>query len=199
MRKRLKQAHYDRLLKAVERGDTFTKYYDSWYRKPKPKFVRVVCLSSSAAQAPSAARSADGGPTMKLTWGGDMFNMDKSLDLASVVKVQRGSECAVAAKLPVQLHSRAFSVSTAEGRTLHLVAPTQAAREVWLSFALLIMERSRQPLAELNGVAGDGTKAGTDGTSGGGVAERVRKSMGGRLSVGRLSLGRLSLGGKNNN
>ena len=208
MRKRIKQAHYDRLLKTVERGDTFTKYYDSWYCKPKPKFVRVVCLSSSsggsagltvpAVQGQVGEGSSGGGGTMKLTWGSDMFNMDKSLDLSSVVKVQRGSECAVASKLPVQLHSRAFSLTTAEGRTLHLVAPTQAAREVWLSFVLLMMERRRQPLEELNSEVGE-TKAGSDGTGGGGVGERVRRSIGGRLSVGRLSLGRLSLGGKNIN
>jgi len=219
MRKRIKQAHYDRLLKAVERGDTFTKYYDSWYCKPKPKFVRVVCLSSSASSGGSGGSAAastvatqpttseTAAATMKLTWGSDMFNMDKSLDLSSVVKVQRGSECAVASKLPVQLHSRAFSLSTAEGRTLHLVASTQATREVWLSFVLLIMERRRQPLVELNGAVvvssemkgSEEVKAGSDGTGGGSMGERVRRSMGGRLSVGRLSLGRLSLGGKNNN
>ena len=206
MRKRIKQAHYDRLLKAVERGDTFTKYYDSWYCKPKPKFVRVVCLTSPTPSTAAGQHSADGGggPTMKLSWGSDMFNMDKSIDLSSVVKVQRGSECAVASKLPVLLHSRAFSLSTAEGKTLHLVAPTQATREVWLSFVLLIMERRRQPLVELNGVVGEvkmneEAKTSGDGASSGGVGERVRKSMGGRLSVGRLSLGRLSLGGKNNN
>ena len=206
MRKRIKQAHYDRLLKAVERGDTFTKYYDSWYCKPKPKFVRVVCLSSSGGSvAPKAGQSSEVGTgSMKLTWGSDMFNMDKSLDLSSVVKVQRGSECAVASKLPVQLHSRAFSLSTAEGRTLHLVAPTQAAREVWLSFVLLIVERNRQPLVELNVVAGDVKAAddkqtSIDGTDAGGFSGRMRRSMGGRLSVGRLSLGRLSLGGKTNN
>ena len=194
MRKRIKAAHYDRLLKAVERGDTFTKYYDSWYCKPKPKFVRVVCLYSPAGGGASSSQSAGGGSesaVMKLTWGSDMFNMDKSLDLSAIVKVQRGSECAVAAKLPVELHARAFSVTTADNRTLHLVAPTQATREVWLSFVLLMLERRRQPLVELGEVkvvaAAEEVKVGAGG--GGGMGARVRKSMGARLSLRRLSLG----------
>ena len=200
MRKRIKQAHYDRLLKAVERGDTFTKYYDSWYCKPKPKFVRVVCLyqqagSGSGGGGGGGGGGSGGGVGMKLTWGSDMFNMDKSLDLHTIVKVQRGSECAVAAKLPVELHSRAFSVTTSDGRTLHLVAATQATREVWLSFVLMVVEMGRQPLVELGGgsgevkvVAGAGEEVKVGGESGG-MGARVRRSMGARLSLGRLSLG----------
>lgn len=112
-----KVTQWEGLVRAVERGDTFSRWYDSWWSKPKPKFLRVSIIGKEA----------------KLWWGSDMFHAEKHIDLAEVVEVVTGGESKIAGRLPMDQLLCAFTLVTEE-RQIHLVAASHATREVWMTF-----------------------------------------------------------------
>ena len=119
-----KAAQWESLVRSVERGDSFCRWYDRWWIKPKPKFLRVSMVG-----------------TAKLWWGPDMFHQDKHIDLGHVVDVKAGSESAIANRLPLDGLACAFSILTHD-KAIHLVAASHATREVWMRFFTRYIQQS---------------------------------------------------------
>ena len=114
------------LIRAVESGDTFLRYYCGWWRKPKSKFVRVSHSS------------------LRVYWGKDCYHLSKWIEIAQVQQVREASQSSAASTVPVELLGQALSIECEDGkRSLHLVASNHATREVWRRYleAVLSMRK----------------------------------------------------------